>query len=283
MCSKQPATGSYPEPDESNFVLLCDVCDCTFTIYVTQNWVRAKNPENHRMLNFMPADGHISQRLSCCYVRQTTPYEWNISYTFIIYHAVSELRNSNFQVTKVGPRHFYATSMPLLCIIRLWISFRVSNSSYLDMKVVSNICYSLNILILNSCIEILHRLYNLHSKSLGLSVTPNNYNYMGWEASNSHSYSQEIPWLSWNPKVHYRVHMTRPQVSILSWLKPVYNFPVYFSGIHSNTIITSTPKSSDSLLVFRAKFYTFLISVRAAWPAHLILVLITVTNIWWSV
>jgi hypothetical protein len=42
-----------------------------------------------------------------------------------------------------------------------------------------------------------------------------------WEA-NSHSATQEIPRILWNPKVH------------LSQMNPVRTFPLYFPKIHSN-------------------------------------------------
>jgi hypothetical protein len=57
-----------------------------------------------------------------------------------------------------------------------------------------------------------------------------------WEAY-SHSASQEILPLLWNPKIHYRVDKSPPLVSILGQLNPVHNFPHYLTEIHFNIII----------------------------------------------
>jgi hypothetical protein len=54
-----------------------------------------------------------------------------------------------------------------------------------------------------------------------------------WKAD-SHSASQEILRLLWDPKVHYSVHRNPPLVHLLSRMNPLHTFPPYFPKIHSN-------------------------------------------------
>jgi hypothetical protein len=62
--------------------------------------------------------------------------------------------------------------------------------------------------------------------------------------SNSHSASQEILCLLWNPNIHFGVHKSPPLVPILSQMNTVHIFPSYFPKVHYNIILLPTPRSS---------------------------------------
>ena len=62
-----------------------------------------------------------------------------------------------------------------------------------------------------------------------------------WEA-NWFAVSQEIPRISWNPKVHYRTHKRPPPVSIVGQPNPVHIPTSHLLEIHPNIIHPSTPR-----------------------------------------
>jgi len=93
-----------------------------------------------------------------------------------------------------------------------------------------------------------------------------------WEA-NSHSASQEIPCLTWNPNIHHHVHKNLPLVPMLIQMNLVHNFPPKIHSCIFSHLCLGLPG-------FPAKiFYAFLISpMHATWPTHHIRDLIAVTT-----
>jgi len=71
-----------------------------------------------------------------------------------------------------------------------------------------------------------------------------------WEA-NSHAASQDIPLLSWSPKVYYSVHSSPLLIPILRQMNPVHIFTLCFFNMHFNIISPPTPKSPKWSLPFR--------------------------------
>jgi hypothetical protein len=106
----------------------------------------------------------------------------------------------------------------------------------------------LMILRLHHCLRLESGSLNIHHIEATNSKKRSNF----WEA-NSNSASQEflLPSLLWNPKVHYRVHNTRPLIPFVGQVHPVYTFPPCFPKIHSILIIPSMPSSSEVSLPFR--------------------------------
>jgi hypothetical protein len=72
-----------------------------------------------------------------------------------------------------------------------------------------------------------------------------------WEA-NSHSASQEIPRLLWNPKIHYCVHINPQLDSTLSQLNPIYI--VHSRYLRSTSIWTSHPRIILWSVLFPSSF-----------------------------
>jgi len=69
---------------------------------------------------------------------------------------------------------------------------------------------------------------------------------ISWEAR-SHSASQEIPHLLWNPKVHH-IYKIPLLILILSDMKAVQNLPLNFPKIHFNIILPPTLRPSNRIL-----------------------------------
>jgi hypothetical protein len=68
-----------------------------------------------------------------------------------------------------------------------------------------------------------------------------------WEA-NSRSANQEILCFLRNPKFHYRIHKSQPEVPILSQMNPVNTNISYYSKINFNIILSSTSRYPNGLL-----------------------------------
>ena len=79
-------------------------------------------------------------------------------------------------------------------------------------------------------------LQHVHVLSYSMVQSPS------WE-TNWFAASQEIPRISWNPKVHYHTHKPPPPVPILGQPNPVHIPTSHLLEIHLNIIHPSTPGS----------------------------------------
>jgi hypothetical protein len=68
-----------------------------------------------------------------------------------------------------------------------------------------------------------------------LKVTNSMQLSLSWEVTSS-SVTPEFPYILWDPKVHYRFHMSQ--------MNPVNTTPSYFSKIHFNIILPRTSRAS---------------------------------------
>jgi hypothetical protein len=69
--------------------------------------------------------------------------------------------------------------------------------------------------------------------------------------ADSHSVTEEIPRLSWNPRFHYRVHKSPALVPYPETENPLHNLPTYFININFNIVLLSTYMYSESSLPSR--------------------------------
>jgi hypothetical protein len=79
-----------------------------------------------------------------------------------------------------------------------------------------------------------------------------------WEVK-SLSANQKKPRHLWNMKAYYGVHKNPQVVTILSQMNSVHNGPSWFSKIHSNTILSSTPRLSMWSLPFTFSIQNFIL------------------------
>jgi len=61
-----------------------------------------------------------------------------------------------------------------------------------------------------------------------------------WVATRPSS-SQEIPRISRNPKIYYRIHKYPPHVPILTHTDPIHTPTSHFQNVHPNIILPSKP------------------------------------------
>jgi hypothetical protein len=91
---------------------------------------------------------------------------------------------------------------------------------------------------------------------------------LSWKAY-SYLSSQEIPWLLWNPNVHYYIHASLPMVQIMSHTNPVYS-PYSTSSIYILIVFSNLHLGLPSILSFRVFWPKFCMNFSYTDHIHII-------------
>jgi hypothetical protein len=106
----------------------------------------------------------------------------------------------------------------------------------------------------------------------GINITSFRQQGPSWSAD-SRSASQSIFHLLWNPKIHYRVHKSKPLDPVMSQKNPAHILKPYSFKIHFNIISVCFLVSEIDYFhqVFRPKFCLhFLSHMHVTCPTHLV-------------
>ena len=136
-----------------------------------------------------------------------------------------------------------------LILIGLYILYKLYNwfsSKFASVKAITDTNRSGN----SKCCYIpATRVWPWHKRMCHL-LTYSTVHSPSWKA-NRFAASQEIPRISQNPKVHYRIHKRPPPASILGQPNPVHIPTSHLLEIHPNITHPSTPRSPQWSLSLR--------------------------------
>ena len=191
---------------------------------------------------------------------------YSISCTFAMYWSKSQ----NFDM-RVFVTLFFESSMYIYCSLSRWVhKCQVFWMVGVSVSCVDNFYYKLFVLVVTLTLLFPHNFVTCCICLLTYSMVQS----PSWEANWSAA-SQEIPRISWNPKVHYRTHKHPPPVSI--WASPIQSLYTYPTSWRSILILSAHLRLGLPSGLLPSGFPTKTLYVplsspiRATCPAHLIL------------